>query len=235
MKQSSTKDSLNSVNAFVYGISGCGKTVLCSTAPDPVIISSEKGLMSIAEFDIDVLEIESIADLKEAYKFVKNSKKYKTVCLDSISDIAESCLAEFKEKYKDARMAYGNLQDDISAMVRKFRDLRMNTYVVGKAIQSIDAAGQTTFALSMPSKRLANDIPYMFDLVMAMRVEEDSDGNTARILQTESSAVYYAKDRSGTLNRYEKPDLSKIFAKVAAKLNPKGGKNGKGKKQKIKE
>jgi AAA domain len=233
MEYSSTKDSAKTVNVFVYGPSGTGKTVLCSTAPKPVIISSERGLMSIAEFDIPVLEISSLEDLKEAYEKVKKSKEFETVCLDSISDIAETCLMAFKQKNKDMRKAFMDLQDEITDMCRKFRDLKLNTYVVGKSIESTDAGGQTTVALSMPSKRLANDIPYIFDLVLAMRAEVGDNKEVEYFLQTKPSAKYYAKDRSKTLDPFEDADLSKIFAKVAARLTKKkGGKNGKGKKGK---
>lgn len=230
MEITSTKDSCETVNVFVYGLSGTGKTRLCSTAPKPCIISSEKGLMSIAKFDIPVLEIASLEDLKKAYEMVKKSTRFETVCLDSISDIAETCLMAFKQKNKDMRKAFMELQDEIADMCRKFRDLPINTYVVGKAIQSIDGAGQTTYSLSMPSKRLANDIPYIFDLVLAMRAEEDED-EVKYFLQTKPSDKYYAKDRSDTLDRFEKPDLSRIFKKVASIIT-KGVKHGKGKGKK---
>ncbi len=226
MKFTSTKDCVDTVNVFVYGPPGIGKTVLCSTAPDPIIISSEKGLMSIASFDIPVIEIENIDDLKEAYQVVKKSKKFKTVCLDSISDIAETCLTDMKKNHKDLRKAYGDLQDEISDICRKFRDLPINTYVVGKVISEADGSNNK---LSMPSKRLANDIPYIFDLVLPMRLADDGE-ETYRYLQTQPDLLWYAKDRSGVLSPIEKPDLGYIFDKVAKKI--KGAKNGKGKKEK---
>ena len=71
-----------------------GKTILCSTAPNPIIISAEKGLLSIADKDIPILEITSISELQQAFNIVKKGA-WETVCLDSISEIAEVVLAEY--------------------------------------------------------------------------------------------------------------------------------------------
>ena len=99
----STKDIAtdHGIKAVVYGFSGVGKTVLCSTAPKPIILSAEDGLLSLHGKDIPFIEVKSIQDIGNAFDFLKNNGDYETICLDSLSEIAETVLNEFKKENKD--------------------------------------------------------------------------------------------------------------------------------------
>ena len=66
----------------------------------------------------------------------------------------------------------------------------------------------------MPGNTLKQGVGYFFDEVMALRVEKDAEGNPTRWLQTSRDYNYEAKDRSGTLEMFESPDLSAISAKI---------------------
>jgi hypothetical protein len=67
---------------------------------------------------------------------------------------------------------------------------------------------------AMPGNMLKQGVGYFFDFVFAMRIEKDADGNPTRWLQTSRDYNYEAKDRSGSLEMFESPDLSAIAAKV---------------------
>ena len=56
------------IKALVYGRSGSGKTMFGGTAPKPLILSAENGLLSLATsgLQVDTVEIKSLANLKEA-------------------------------------------------------------------------------------------------------------------------------------------------------------------------
>lgn len=227
-----TASSVLTPNVLVYGPSGCGKTTLISTLKKPVIVSSEKGTMSIAEHGYPVIEIDTVEDFREAYKFIKkNLSKFDEVCIDSASDIAESCLADKKAHAKDPRKAFYDTQEIIMDILRKFRDLKIRTYVVARHDVFIDAAGIRSNGPSMPSKAMSNDLPYIYDIVMAMQVV-DTGKKIERQLLTELTPTWYAKDRSRSLDTIEKPDLGAIFDKIATSLENSNGKRGKGKKGK---
>lgn len=66
----------------------------------------------------------------------------------------------------------------------------------------------------MPGSKLAQQIPYMFDEVFALRVEVDEDKQKYRVLQTSRDAKYEAKDRSGLLDEFERPSLRRIKKKI---------------------
>lgn len=223
----STKDlaRANGIKVLVYGNAGAGKTTLCATAEDAIIISAESGLLSLHGTDIPVIEVSTIADVHEAYQYLltEEGQKYKWVCLDSISEIAEVVLAYEKNlmvngKKVDPRQAYGALSDQMGELLRAFRDLPgRNVFMSCKQERVKDeATGGMLYAPSMPGAKLGQSIGYLFDEVFVMRVEKDAEGNPQRWLQTASDYNFTAKDRSGRLDPFEAPNLSAIAAKILA-------------------
>jgi len=206
------------VKTLVYGMPGVGKTVLCSTAPNPVIISNEAGLLSLRNVDIPVIAVKTLHDLAEAYRFITESddaKGFETVCLDSLSEIAESVLSYEKGIAKDPRQAYGELQVKTLQLCREFRDLP-NKHVYFSSKQERTKNDQNVYINqpSLPGTKLPQEVPYLFDEVMCLRTFEDEDGTIHRKLQTQPSFDYVAKDRSGGLEVFEDPDLGAIIQKI---------------------
>jgi phage nucleotide-binding protein len=218
----STKDSaaLNGLKFLVHGPAGAGKTSLCATTGEPtVIISAESGLLSLRGVDIPVIEVKTLDQLYEAYDFVVNTEQgqaFKWVCLDSISEIAEVVLNHEKKVAKDPRQAYGALAEKMTDLIRAFRDLPgRNVYFSCKQERAKDEqSGAMLYYPAMPGNMLKQGVGYFFDFVFALRVEKDADGNPTRWLQTSRDYNYEAKDRSGSLEMFESPDLSAVAAKV---------------------
>lgn len=220
VKFTTTQQSLRSIKALVYGDAGAGKTVLCSTAPTPVIISAEKGLLSIAKHNIPVIEVENAADVFEARDFIlysSEAKHFQTICLDSVSDIGEVMLSDYKRTEKDPRQAYGRLSDDMGDLIRSFRAIEdRHVYVTAKVGAVTDALTNITkYAPDMPGNMLKKDLPYFFDEVFALRIHQgEKEEDNWRYLQTALDSQYIAKDRSGALDKVERPDLTYIFNKI---------------------
>lgn len=215
----STKDliKLSHLNAIIYGVSGIGKTMLCATAPTPLILSAEQGLLSLAGKDIDTVDINTLADIAEVYKYLKDTDhKYESVCFDSISEIAEKILVEYKKEERDPRAAYGRMADEIIAIVRKFKKLPLHVIFVAKQGRIEDAfSGKTSYGPSYPGQVLTQNLSYHLDLVLAMRMGKH-EGKQFRYLQTAPDIQYEAKDRSGCLSKKERPDLDVLVAKIKA-------------------
>lgn len=210
----------NGVKALVYGQAGAGKTTLIPTLPSPIVLSAEGGLLSISEADVPYIEISSMEQLQEAYTWLTDSteaKGFQSVALDSISEIAEVLLVEELKRNKDGRAAYGELNSKMTDLIRAFRDLPgRHVYFTAKCEKAQDEQGRMMYAPSMPGKSLTMQLPYFFDLVMALRVEKDAEGNTHRMLMTDSDGLWAAKNRAaGKLDLWESPDLGAIIAKIA--------------------
>ena len=219
IKLQSTKGiSAQGVKMLVYGAAGAGKTSLIPTLPSPVVLSAEGGLLSIAGADVPFIEVTDMEALGEAYQWLTESDeggKFQSVCLDSISEIAEVVLSAEKKKTKDPRQAYGALQEQMGDLIRSFRDLPgRHVYFSAKMEKTQDDIGRILYAPSMPGNKLAQSLPFFFDEVLALRVEKDGDGNTQRALMCDTDGLWSAKDRSGKLDAWEAPDLGEIINKI---------------------
>lgn len=207
------------VKILGYGPAGHGKTRAISTLPNPITLSAEAGLLSIKEFDLPYIEIATLDDLYDAYRWVSSSeeaKQFESVALDSISEIAEVLLSAEKKvlvsgKVRDPRQAYGAMQDRMGDLIRAFRDLPgKHVYFSAKLEKSADELGTVAYAPSMPGQKFAQQLPYFFDEVFAFRKEQ---GHFA--LMTSTDGVWSAKDRSGKLDQWEAPDLGAVIRKIA--------------------
>lgn len=206
------------VKMCVYGQSGAGKTSLAASLPNPVILSAEGGLLSIQNTGIPFIEIESMQDLQEAYMWAAESEEasgFQSAALDSISEIAEVVLTHEKRNSKDGRAAYGEMNDQMMGIIRAFRDLRgKHVLMTAKLDKSQDEMGRMLYAPAMPGRKMAMELPYFFDEVLAMRVERDAEGNNQRALMCDSDGLWSAKDRSSRLDAWELPDMTHIIRKI---------------------
>lgn len=214
------------LKVLVYGAAGAGKTILCRTLPNPIILSAEGGLLSLRKENLPYIEIKTLADLSEAYQWLISSdegKQYESVCLDSLSEIAEVVLSHEKQNSKDPRQAYGAMQDQMTSLVRAFRDLPFrHVYFAAKVEKQANELGQLLHSPSMPGQKTGQQLPYFFDEVFALRVEQNEKGEIVRSLMCSSDGIWTAKDRSGMLSMWEPADLGAIITKIGGNGNVQG-------------
>lgn len=211
--QSSKGCHVDGIKAVIYGASGVGKTVLCSTAPRPIIISAERGLLSLSSQDIPFVEVSTVKDIQDSYELLKSHDDYDTICIDSLSEISEAVLVELKKGVADGRQAYMKLSEAMGALIKNFRDIRgKNVVFIAKSKRVEDEeSGTSQYEPYIPGKMLPFQLPYLVDEVLYYDI--DRKGN--RQLCSKASRKYIAKDRSGKLDEFESPDLTQIFNKIA--------------------
>jgi hypothetical protein len=222
------------VKVLVYADSGMGKTLMCATAPGPLIISNESGLLVLNKrnleklfgvgnpaitYDIPVIKINTVQDLTEAHTWLMQSaeaKQFQTVCVDSISEIGEVVLNNAKRQVKDPRQAYGELIEKMESVIRAYRDIPdKHVYMTAKLEPMKDElTGIVKYGPSMPGAKLGQKLPYFFDEVFKLGVNKDQQGNSFRYLQTSADLQSMAKDRSGALDVMEPPHLAHVFNKI---------------------
>lgn len=216
----STKDvHTNGIKIVLYGASGSGKTVMGATAPNPIYISAEKGLLSLAHKDIPYIEVKTLDSFKAARKYCAKSE-YDTIVVDSLSEVTSTVLDEWRAKLImdsnsgkiDVRQAYGKVAESMGAEIRMLRDIEgKNVVFIAKERRHVDDdSNAVTFEAYMPGQVLPFDLPYLVDEVVCLQVSRKGE----RFVQTNSDFKRVCKDRSGTLDEKELPDLTYIFNKI---------------------
>lgn len=233
----STASKGHGVKMLAYAPAGIGKTMLVPTLPRPFLLSAEAGLLSLTPenitrvhgantpgimYDIPGVQIEKFSDLLEAYQYITTSeyaiKNFDSIALDSISEIAEVVLNNARATVKDPRQAYGNMNEQITELIRKFRDLPgKHVYFSAKQDREKDEKGMMLYGPSMPGKQLTQGIDHFFDEVFVLSLGKLDNGTTYRFLRTRPDPQFRAKDRSGALDEFEEPNLSKIINKITGK------------------
>lgn len=204
-------------SVLVVGRSGMGKTTLIKTCPKPIIITSEHKLFALRKENIPVIEVKNLDDFNEAIDFVcsKKAKKFETVCIDSVSDLAETLLTTLKKGVSDQRQAYGQMADSILEALDQLKEVKgKHVYVICKA-KKLEDEGVVKMVPLMPGRRLGDELAYKFDLVLYLDKNDDEE-NPYRYLVTEPT---YKVDAKGceNLNGIERPDLGRLFKKALGK------------------
>lgn len=212
----------NGVKVLVYGASGAGKTTLAGTVEKPLVLATEKGLLTLQSKDIDFIEINNFQELKETVQMlpqVIQENGYKTLILDSASELCDLILVEEKSKNTNQLKAYGQMNDLMTQVIRTFVNMPIDVVFIAKIEKVTNAeTGEQKFCAAAPGSKISSYLPYFFDEVFALRTQgtKDEKGNIViqRGLQTADDGIYNCKDRSARLAFMERADLGAIFKKI---------------------
>lgn len=207
------------VKVLTYAKAGMGKTHLISTVNKPFVLSAESGLLTLRKISVPYTILKNRADVLNIFHWLKNDpgarQNIGTVCLDSLTEIADMILAEIKATCKDGRQQYGMLADQMNGIIRDFRDLDYDVYMTAQQEYDKDEfSGMMINRAKMPGKQLGASLPYFFDEVFQLIEATTPQGQSYKALKTKPDAANDAKDRSGCLDPLEEPHLGKIFAKI---------------------
>lgn len=202
-------------NIIIYGEAGVGKTRQSIHLRDVVILSCEDGLLSVKDYDLPFIEIKSSAMAIEALDWAKNEgcKTFKTLFLDSASELAEVVLREEKVKTADGRQAYMKMQERMYDIIQRLKHLPMDVVCTAKLDRTQDETGKLLYSPLFPGQQLAKNIPHDFDAVLCLRPLKAGEKTFAAIT-TNNDGVYQGKDRSGKLDPVEEPNIQKILNKI---------------------
>lgn len=237
------------IKILIYGKSGVGKTssVLSLKPENTLIISDESGLLALAGKSFDVWRVDNWDDLHKIYADLlkpENQTKYKTIMLDSLTELNEMCKDQIVKKDRPEKginpgkvydemmtMAdYGLLQTRMMRFIRSFRDLPYHVIMTClEDSQKDETTGATQITPSLNGK-LASNVSAYFDEVFWMITKEE-DQKIVRYFVTGKVPKALAKDRSGSLELYEPANLSVIFKKILSVFKKADKKNKEGKNE----
>lgn len=207
------------VKSLVYGGPGSGKTPLVKTAPRPVLCVVEPGMLSMRDADkVPAWDAYSAERIDEFLKWLFESKEannFDTVCIDSVSQMAEIYLTKELNRNKDGRKAYGELSRTMMDILNKLYYLpNKNIYLIGKQTTS-EEGGINKRKPYFPGQDLNVKVPHLFDEILHIGLN-NIPGQPKPIMAIRSQETFdiVARDRSGKLAELEPPDLTYIFNKI---------------------
>jgi len=208
---------------LVYGISGMGKTMFCSTAPKPIVLACEtghgSGLLTVSGASLDYITPTSYADM-ELFCSGQGFEKYETLIIDGMSYATDTILKDHaltvpRSRGESPKRAMGVLElDDYGTLAELERRLFARLLANDKNI--IVTCLMDYYAPPVggpdpkPEKLGGPDMPgmmrlgssAMFDIVMKLHTrpmlkDPKNPGSRyyQRYFQTESDGKYLAKSR----------------------------------------
>jgi phage nucleotide-binding protein len=210
IKKTNSKESLR-ITALIFGKSGAGKTTLASTLTGrTLIISAESGLLSLHNFDIDYVTVDSMVGFASILSEIEKGVEYENIFIDSLTEIAQILVAELQKKYPDRKDSFPLWQDYATYMrkiIKRLRDLqKYNVFVL--ALDKIETDElNNRFIIPDVNGKIASQLVQFFDEVFYLHVDKEGK----RSLLTGSSEKIMVKDRSGRLKQFEEPNLQNII------------------------
>ena len=201
--------------AIAYGGPGSAKTPLVNTCPRPVMCVTEPGMLSMRTSKVPCWEANTPERIKEFFEWLKLSnetKGFDTVAVDSLSQLAEIILIRALDQNAHGLKAYGVMSETVQEyLTQMFYMPQKHIYLICKeGINDVTKKRTPWF----PGKELPVKVPHMYDEILHIG-QHNVPGFIGPVhsIQTFDTFDTLARDRSGKLNSYEEPNMSKLFAK----------------------
>lgn len=205
------------VKTLCYGGPGTGKTPLANTAPRPVLCVVEPGMLSMRTSNIPAFAAFDAAKIKEFFDWVflsNESKNFDTICIDSISQLAEIILTDQLRIQKNPLKAYGEMSRKVMEIVNGLYFMQnKHVYLIAKQTQTEENGIQRKKPY-FPGQDLNVKIPHLYDEILHLGLNNLPQFPKPVIaFRTLENIDTMARDRSGKLNEIEEPKLTNIFNK----------------------
>jgi len=197
---------------IIYGPPGSAKTPIINTAPRPVLLATEPGLLSMRGSKVPTWVAPNKARIDEFFKWFENSaeaKNFDTLAVDSTSQMCDIGLSESKAKHGLAQ--YGEMADWVYPFLERMYFMReKHMYLIAKEEVLNDGRRRPYY----PGKYLPTQIPHKYDCVL--RLAKVPVPGVGEVLAFQCNGTYEisARNRTGTLADFEQPDFSKLVTKV---------------------
>lgn len=221
---------------LVYGRGGVGKTRLCATAPDVLLIDvNDKGWSSTKrDLDPNTYPVEYWNELVDVYWYLQNGDhEYRSVAIDGLTAMQNLCMKfvlgdeASRDASKDpdmpSKQVWGKVGELMKTQITNFRNLPMN--VIFTAMQRVRSSGEEDEETSVfigpavsPSimthlEAAVAFIGYLDQREVIVKKGETKKKVRRRILTLGPSTRYMTKDRDGQFESVIRdPDLSEMLA-----------------------
>ena len=209
------------VKSIVYGPPGSGKTRLSHTAPNCVMCVVEPGMLSMRDApNIPAWQADTPEKIEEFFSWLFQSaeaKKFDTVFVDSISQVAEKFLERELKRNKDGRKAYGEMSQKVNDIANGLFYMPNKHVVLTAKMAKLEMETGLCKAPYFPGKDLDTKVPHLYDELFYLGLATvPGVAQPVNAIRTKETFGVTARDKSGKLAELEPPDLRAIFAKCMA-------------------
>lgn len=225
------------INMLLYGEAGVGKTWLAGSAQSVptmrkvLYIDAEAGRTTLDDQwpGIPVVNATKWQDYIELLvALMAGAHDYQTVVIDSISEVLEHCKEQVMKEMKsdpenEARdedipsiREWGKILARMLRLIRRFRDLDMNTIFIAHAEQVKDKSGKTKW-MPLVNGKLQMKLPQIPDVVLFMYTQVVGEGDTKetrRLLLTQQTDRAVAKVRGAVMPQVMGLDKDVTMAEI---------------------
>lgn len=208
------RDRVRNVNMLIYGEAGVGKTWLAGSAHEVpgmrnvLYVDAESGADTLKQAwpDVETLTATCWADYDRIYAAcLAGAHDYRTIVLDSISEILEHCKEAVMEELKmdpenekrdpdiPSIREWGKILVRMLRFVRRFRDLPMNVIFIAHADLTKDKMGKSKWE-PLVNGKFQKKLPQIPDVVLFM-YRQEIEGVQTRLLLTQQTDKAVAKVR----------------------------------------
>lgn len=228
MKISNTsKVELHKFNLAVIGMSKTGKTHLASTIKGkPLFCNVDKGVLSLADYKIDCVDIVTFSDFLDFMKYVTTSdhfvkQGYDWVVFDSATAIADLLKKHLEEKGFTGFDFWGEYLKIMGGLLTTTRDTnRFNALTLYEVSEKENKSGLLEKKFSLEGS-IRDRVPYFYDFVLATKKVIKKDEPAQYVLQTINKDGYEFLGGRGAnkLNDYEPANIEHVIKKLKGVKN----------------
>lgn len=211
--------------SICFGKPGVGKTPITNTAPRPLLMVCEPGMLSMRNSTIPAIDCFTPERIDEFFQWLFGSREasnFDTIAIDSISQMAEIYLdRELTGKSKggnkvDGRAAYGNMSRKVMEHLNGLFFMQAkHTYLICK-LGYREVEGANMRVPYFPGQELPVKVPHLYDVILNLDIHSIPSVGTHKAFRCAASYDTVARDRSGNLAEFEPCDLTALFNKVMA-------------------
>lgn len=205
--------------AIIYGPPGSGKTPIINTAPRPVLLATESGLLSMKGSNVPTYQAfkpNEIDDFFQWFFHSNESKNFDTLAIDSAPQMADIYLqAALNGTSKSGKKvhglaAYGEMATAVMEHLRPLFYLQQkHAYVICK-----ETWIENKYRPYFPGQQLNVDVPHLYDFILHLGIKNVPGRGQVKAFQCNETYDVLARNRTGNLNDYEAPDFGALVSKA---------------------
>lgn len=205
------------IKAVIFGPAGSGKTPIVNTAPRPVLLACEPGLLSMRGSNVPTWQGYTPETINDFFKWFFNSeetKNFDTLAVDSTSHMAEIYLQAALKSNRHGLAAYGEMATEtLKHLNTLYYTRQKHTYLIAKQ-EIINENGMTIKRPYYPGKQLPIELPHKYDQILQLDIQNVPGVGQVKAFRCQSSIDVLARDRTGQLSEFEPPDFAAIVSKA---------------------